>query len=563
MNNARAIAWLVFAVALAAAGHVLLDMRGGAPALMRRAALAPHADEARSVTVRRAGGPAVVLESSSGTWRMERPFRSAADQGAVMRLLDALAFSPVQDSMDDAELAKLGRRRRDFGLDAPRVVVEASWQGGASTVSFGVSTPSGDGVYAAVDGAAAVFVAGTNAFAAADLSADGFRSHELFSMPIEEVAAFDIKTRTGPFMRLVRDGDSWRMSEPQSTTVSAQRVKAFLEALLGARAGTFAWPDGSSDGAGEDTVSVARLAGYGLDPESATTVTLKGTDGADRLLSLGKAADKGFVYALVHNGGAVATVEESLADLVSSAPGRLADTRLFPCDEAEVSSVSISDGEDKCLVAKGADGQWILDAPMSAAADQAAAAALVSRLMALRSADLDPSGVLVSVNTNMPAACVSREAVFAGGRVEDLRSREILRIDPSHVRRIVSMPSGGSPTSLVYDADRRAWSVESSPDAGASVDADAVQALLAALNPLSAERVVKLRVGASELGRYGLEIPSHTIAVDRFQEGSVRRNLRIGDASGGGRYATPGSSDAVFVLAPEALRALTAPLVRK
>ena len=133
-------------------------------------------------------------------------------------------------------------------------------------------------------------------------------------------------------------------------------------------------------------------------------------------------------------------------------------------------------------------------------------------------------------------------------------------MEPSRIRRIVSTPAGGKPTAVVYDSGRRAWNVESSMSGGVA-DAAAIGDLLAALNPLRSESVVTLRIGPGGLGRYGLEMPAHVIAVDRMQEDSVRRNLLIGDKAPGGRYATFGSSDAVFVLGEDVLRRLTAPLV--
>jgi hypothetical protein len=113
---------------------------------------------------------------------------------------------------------------------------------------------------------------------------------------------------------------------------------------------------------------------------------------------------------------------------------------------------------------------------------------------------------------------------------------------------------------VVYDLDRRAWNVESSPSGGVA-SAAAIESMLGALSPLRAESVVALRVGPGGLGRYGLETPAHVIAVDRSEEGSVRRNVLVGDKAPGGRYATFGSSEEVFVLGEETVRRLTAPLV--
>ena len=63
---------------------------------------------------------------------------------------------------------------------------------------------------------------------------------------------------------------------------------------------------------------------------------------------------------------------------------------------------------------------------------------------------------------------------------------------------------------------------------------------------------------------YGLDDPRFTIAIDQFKDDAVRRNVLIGEAApGGGRYATLGAADAVFVLPERAVGLLTAPLVAK
>ena len=75
-------------------------------------------------------------------------------------------------------------------------------------------------------------------------------------------------------------------------------------------------------------------------------------------------------------------------------------------------------------------------------------------------------------------------------------------------------------------------------------------------------RVEKLKVMASELAFYGLEHPFLTLAVDLDRADAVRRNIFVGaPAVGGGRYATVGSSDAVFVISDADVTALTSPLV--
>ena len=66
---------------------------------------------------------------------------------------------------------------------------------------------------------------------------------------------------------------------------------------------------------------------------------------------------------------------------------------------------------------------------------------------------------------------------------------------------------------------------------------------------------------ASALAAYGLDRPFLTVAVDQDREDAVRRNILIGERTAGGRYATVGSSDAVFVISDDAVSRLAAAIV--
>ena len=86
--------------------------------------------------------------------------------------------------------------------------------------------------------------------------------------------------------------------------------------------------------------------------------------------------------------------------------------------------------------------------------------------------------------------------------------------------------------------------------------------VLKALAPLKALRVERLKVSASGLAAYGLDRPVVRLAVDLDRANAVRRNILIGARTpDGGHYATVGAADAVFVVSPEVVEALSAPLV--
>ena len=79
--------------------------------------------------------------------------------------------------------------------------------------------------------------------------------------------------------------------------------------------------------------------------------------------------------------------------------------------------------------------------------------------------------------------------------------------------------------------------------------------------PRRAERIVKLKVTAGDLSAYGLDNPRLTVAIDLSREDSTRRNILVGDRTHGGRFATVGASDAVFVLPDAACADLSQEIV--
>lgn len=563
MNNARSIFWFLVLIAAVSACHVLLSVKGGpgGTLLPVRTSLSKlHASALSKIAIRRSGTPETVLEKT-GEWRLVEPFRSAVDERVVMKLADAFSFADIEEAISAQELLKLGRSRADLGLDAPQLGVTL-WEDGDKApeeFSIGSFTPDGRGVYAAASGDDSVFVVSSNLFAAAGLDAGDLRRKTLFDAGPELVQSFDIKRPSGSFLRFVKNKDSWTIASPTLSSASNPRVNALLSETMAASASEFVWPVGA-EGEG-DVPSSALLAGYGLEPESAVTVTMKCADGKDRQISFGKKAKDGCVWALCQDSGSIAMVDGRLKDLASAGLAEFTDYRLFPYDESEITHLAIADGDTSYLIARDSAGDWRLESPVSAATDAASVETLFDNLARLSSADMQDGALAVTVNTNGVPVSVGRDALLKGMRLEDLRSREILSIDPQSVRRIVATPGGADPkpTAVVFDRDRTEWLVETSPRPGVA-DAAAVESVLDAVRNLEAKSIVHLKVGASELKRYSLDAPRFVLAIDLAKKDSTRRNLLVGDKCKGGFYATLGASDAVFVISDEAVKAMSRPL---
>ena len=146
---------------------------------------------------------------------------------------------------------------------------------------------------------------------------------------------------------------------------------------------------------------------------------------------------------------------------------------------------------------------------------------------------------------------------------EELRSKEIMRINPTLVKRIVRIGEReAKPASVVYNRESKGWNLENG-GADAVPDLKGIEAVLSAINPLPALRVEKLKVSAADLDDYGLDSPFLTVAIDQEAGEAVRRNVIIGKKTKGGRFATIGSSDAVFVLDEREVMLLSSDIVGK
>ena len=562
MKNRRVIMWLALSLLLSIGAHLILSCKGGADAaLVQKTTLVdPSLENATRIKVEQPGERTIVLEKTSH-WRIVEPYNALADERVILKLLDLLTSGEIEGMLSSHELARLGRTREDFGLDGDFVKVELSGSGKMVRVFFGSKTPAEDGVYASVEGEDAIYVAPVAALESAKLTPAGFRQKAILPSWSGAVVSFDIKHALGAFMRFTHDGETWLMREPVATAANSGKVKKLLVDIGAAEAKEFIWPVGAKGESAIATVSL--LAGYGLDPESAVTLTLKCADGVDRQISFGKTAKNGMVYALVQNAQAIVMVDGFLKDEALAGEAAFTDSRIVAVDKSTSTRLSIVDGEVNYLLAKGDDGLWRIDAPVAAPADQDCVNSLFDNLSRLKSEDVVlQDGLSISVSTSAVPVCVSREAALGSMRLDSLRSREILNMDRGQIKRIVVTHRDDSPTAIIYDKDRRAWNVERSARPG-TVEQSAIDAVIAGLNPLSAVEVVRLKVSAADLRKYGLERPGLTIAIDQDREDSVRKNLLFGYATENGVYATLGANDAVFLISHDVFDRFSARLIKE
>ena len=570
MNNLRATVFLCVGIAVIACGLYVLSFRtrAVATATTRNSLCTFALDDVKSFDVVRGGTNLVALtRGDDGAWRIIAPYAAPADEAVVRRLVDAVTLLPLGDMRTEEELAALHEDLADFGLAGDvRATVTLRSNSSAVSISFGAPTASGKEVYARTSGLRNVFTVANAAFDAVPLDADGFRRRALVASDAKDVTGSALRVPESPFVKLVRGVGGWRLAAPVEAPADAAAVEKLVAGLAEAKVAEFVLPSASNPPpGGESAIKPSALAPYGLSSDAGFAVTVRAASGAAEQIVFGAHRGTNLVYALVQNGTAVVAVDAALAELCRAGGASFRDSRVFPLGAGErLASVSLTAGSLVYVLAQGTNGVWRLEAPVVAQADPAAAAAMVDRVLRMRRSDVPDSppekdGVRVSVATSagVQPGVVVPAAFFEGcGAFADLRSKTLLALDPASVRRISVTPKGAAGITVAPSADRSKWNIEGGPPATVSVDA--VKKLLTALTRVDAAAVETVAATPDDLRRCGLDVPELTIAIDFEQADSTRRNLLLGGvAAGGGRYATVGGADAVFILSRAVVQELT------
>lgn len=570
MNNLRATVFLCAGIAVISCAIYVLSFRtrAVATATTRNSLCTFALDDVKSFDVVRGGTNLVALtRGDDGAWRIIAPYAAPADEAVVRRLVDAVTLLPLGDMRTEEELAALHEDLADFGLAGDvRATVTLRSNSSAVSISFGAPTASGKEVYARTSGLRNVFTVANAAFDAVPLDADGFRRRALVASDAKDVTGIDLRVPESPFVKLVRGAGGWRLAAPVEAPADAAAVEKLVAGLAEAKVAEFVLPSASNPPpGGESAIKPSALAPYGLSSDAGFAVTVRAASGAAEQIVFGAHRGTNLVYALVQNGTAVVAVDAALAELCRAGGASFRDSRVFPIGAGErLASVSLTAGSLVYVLAQGTNGVWRLEAPVVAQADPAAAAAMVDRVLRMRRSDVpdsppDKDGVRVSVATSagVQPGVVVPAAFFEGcGAFADLRSKTLLALDPASVRRISVTPKGAAGITVAPSADRSKWNIEGGPPATVSVDA--VKKLLTALTRVDAAAVETVAATPDDLRRCGLDVPELTIAIDFEQADSTRRNLLLGGvAAGGGRYATVGGADAVFILSRAVVQELT------
>lgn len=508
------------------------------------------------------------LGDSLGTWTLSAPIEAPADDDAVDSFLSALEWLDARRTLEG--IAPDDRAR--MGLDEPRFVVRFRVMDEEVALRVGSEAPTGDGVYAAVEGEDRAYVVGTDFVESIDHDVDHFRDKDLFAGFFGAGATAITVSGGGPEIRLEKTGPRWHVRAPVVGFADDGLADRLVRAIRDLRATRFV-----SEAADE-------LEARGLDaPWREVRVTEDEGDGARLRVGEACGEHEDERYAIAGDDGPVVCVLSSDVQALELRPETLRETALLPLgDDAieriEAGDVTLRRGETSWEMVSGGDAQPADDAAIAAwlgslraatvrrfealdAGDHGVGDATVTfhrsddeAALALRLGDVDDEGAWVRRGDEAAHVLVDAEAA-ALLRPEPLRFRAtaLASAESGDARRVES--TAGGVTERAVRGEGGAWRLEAPVEMEA--DRVVVRDVARRLATLTAERFV----ADAPAPEHGLAPPSRTVRVHFEPEEGEATDLAIqlGARTVEGTYARL-TDGPVFLVSPELADALARPL---
>ena len=307
------------------------------------------------LTIAPAEGETVKLVREGTGWKMTAPSAVSADPAAVDSMIASLESLEI-----DEVVADNATNLADFGLDKPKLSVEALAQGSAQPVKLlvGAKLADGSGVYAKVPASNRVFSVASWTVGSFEKKPFDLRDRDLLHVKRENVKTLEITGPDGSYALARADKDEWAFRKPLVTRAGRWSVDSLLGNLESLR-----------------MESVAAEAAKDLKPfdlvKPARTVTVGLSDGSSRTLEIGGGAGDKKFHAHVTGAPLVAVIPGALVDDLAKGMKELRAKRLLEVATYEVQGFDALLGSVKKTCAKSTtkdkDGldkaQWKRTAP--------------------------------------------------------------------------------------------------------------------------------------------------------------------------------------------------------
>jgi len=315
-----------------------------------------------------------------GQWMLFRPIVSRADPIAIERLLGALQELPRGNIILPPRHTP--EAYAPYGLDHPRTRISIIEGSATNQILVGRRTPLGDGVYVRQSDHPGLARLNLSLLELIPNSADALRDRSLLKGSVASIERLDIRSPTG-YIQLARNEDGeWRMFQPFTARADTAMVSALIEKLLACTITQFV-----QDAVGD-------LAPYGLNGPGAVTAVLNTASGnGSQMLSFGDPLPNipSLVYARLQAEPSIYAVPLEVRQALLVHPDTLRDRRIPGMEPENIQRVRIEEDETLLEFSRDTEGNWRIDAPIRAPADEEVVQALLRSWTEVRLGDFTAS----------------------------------------------------------------------------------------------------------------------------------------------------------------------------
>ncbi len=233
-----------------------------------------------------------------------------------------------------------------FGLNQPPVKVEAKLHNGTSLqILFGGENPKKTYTYAKLGDSNDVFLTGSSWARTFTKTVSDLRNKKVLNFESDDIDGAQI-SEAGKEIELQKSGEDWQLKKPIDTKADSGDITTFISAIRFARATSF--PDPPVD---------AKTAG--LDPPAVRITLHDGKAKADRVLLIGKTAEKDRYYARDASRDTIFIIDKEIPDKARRPIFDWRDKTITKLDRDKIDKIEIARGADTLAILK-AGSDWKL-----------------------------------------------------------------------------------------------------------------------------------------------------------------------------------------------------------
>ena len=310
-------------------------------------ALSMQASDVTGLTLSRpakTGEPPIRFEKKGGSWQIDQPVETGADESSVDGIVDSAVGARVSQTEPGS-----ADRLKAFGLDPPEVSLEFQLRNGTKhTIALGEKDITGSYVYGIVDGAKTVSLLPESILSAADKSFDDLRDRAVLHIAGAQVASFELKNSSGE-MDAAKQNNQWKFTKPTITFADNDAVSSLLSSIENGR--VVAIVSEKPDNLGK----------YGLANPSITFTASNDIGRKSVLLVGGKSGDN--YYARDPSRPMIFSVNDAVHTQLAKMFSDLRDKKLAHFDPADMNRVEIHNEHGTIIAIRKNETDWTIDSP--------------------------------------------------------------------------------------------------------------------------------------------------------------------------------------------------------